>query len=132
MAKADIIKFRELLLTDAEFQEKLRKAGEAYKGENDDKAVFDNVLIPLAKEYGLSATYEEFKEYTDAFAKDADGELSEDELSQVAGGKGDGAVLCGIVGLGIGHTKLEKGTAGCFVLGVGAGICVCEGITYEE
>ena len=63
MAKADIIKFRELLLTDTEFQEKLRKASEAYKGEKDEKAVFDNVLTPLAKEYGLSATYEEFREY---------------------------------------------------------------------
>ncbi len=132
MAKADIIKFRELLLSDADFQEKLRKAGEAYTGEKDEKSVFDNVLVPVAREYGLSATYEEVKNYTASFSGEADGELSEDELEQVAGGKGDGAILCGIVGLGIGHTKLEKGTAGCFVLGVGAGICVCEGITYEE
>ena len=30
MAKADILKFRELLLSDPEFQEKLRKAAEEY------------------------------------------------------------------------------------------------------
>ena len=33
MAKADLIKFRELLISDAEFQEKFRKAAEAYNGE---------------------------------------------------------------------------------------------------
>ena len=30
--KADLIKFRELLISDAEFQEKFRKAAEAYNG----------------------------------------------------------------------------------------------------
>lgn len=91
MAKADILKFRELLLKDPEFQEKFRKAAEAYKGEKDEKSVFDNVLTPLAREYGLSATYEEFQEYAGALTGGADGELSEDELEQVAGGKGSGA-----------------------------------------
>ena len=67
MAKADLMKFRELMFTDADFQEKLKKAGEAYTGDKSEKAVFDNVLIPLAKEYGLSATFEEFKEYIGAF-----------------------------------------------------------------
>lgn len=132
MAKADLIRFRELFLSDTIFQEKLRKAAEAYTGEKDEKSVFENVLVPVAREYGLSATYDEFKEYIDVFSKETDAELSEDELSQVAGGKGDGAILCAIVGLGIGHTKLESGTAGCFVLGVGAGICAYEGVTNES
>ncbi len=132
MAKSDLIKFRDLYLSDISFQEKLRNAAEAYTGEKDEKAVFDNVLVPLAGEYGLSATYEEFKEFAGAFSGETAGELSEDELSQVAGGKGDGLIACAIAGLGIGHTKLENGTSGCFVLGVGAGICVYEGITSED
>ena len=127
MAKADILKFRELLLSDAEFQEKLRKAAEAYKGETDEKAVFDNVVIPVAGEYGLSATYEEFREYAEAFSKQASGELSEDELTQVAGGKGDGVVLCVSVGAGIGRLQTIKTKSGCFFLGMGVGICVYEG-----
>lgn len=93
--------------------------------------MFENVLLPVGKEYGLSATYEEYKEYIGSFAGTSDSELSEDELTQIAGGKGDGAILCAIAGLGIGHTKLESDTAGCFVLGVGAGICVYEGISDE-
>ena len=128
MAKADIIKFRELLLTDAEFQEKLRKASETYKGEKDEKAVFDNVLTPLAKEYGLSATYEEFREYAGTFTGGADSELSEDELAQVAGGKGAGAWGCFIVGAGGGSTSSNDW---CMVFGLGMGICMVEGVSAE-
>lgn len=133
MAKADILKFRELLLSDAEFQEKLRKAGEAYAytGEKDDKSIFENVLVPVAGEYGLSATYEEFKDYIDAFSKETDGELSEDELTQVAGGKGNGAVVCVLGGVGVGLLQSEKAKSGCFVLGIGLGICVYEGASTE-
>ena len=99
MAKEDHKKFQELLTSDADFQEKFRKAAEAYKGEPDEKSVFEGLLLPLAKEHGLSATYDEFKEYTRAFAG-ADGELSDDELAQVAGGKDSGIGLCLLVGAG--------------------------------
>ena len=126
MAKADISKFRELLLTDSDFQEKVRKAVEAYKGEQDEKAVFDKLLAPIAEEYGLSATYEEFREYVGAFSGGADGELSEDELSQVAGGKGKGAFVCGIIGAGVGDTSQRNDDA-CLFIGLGAGVCVYEG-----
>ena len=50
MAKADIIKFQELLNSDAEFREKLSKAAEVYTGEADERKVFDNLLLPFAQE----------------------------------------------------------------------------------
>ena len=86
MANTDIQKFKELLATDAGFQEKIKEAADSYTGAPDIKSVFDNLLLPLGKEHGLSATFEEFKEYMDSFSK-ADGELSDAELAQVAGGK---------------------------------------------
>ncbi len=128
MAKEDLKRFQELLTSDADFQEKFRKAAEAYTGEKDEKSVFDGVLLPLAKEYGLSATYEEFKEYISTFAVNAGNELSEDELAQVAGGKGNGLVVCAVVGAGIGRTnKVDF----CTILGWGLGVCLAEGATVE-
>ena len=121
MAKADLIKFRELLNTDTEFQDKLRKAAESYTGEPGDKAVFENLLIPLAKEYGLSATFEEFVEYLKAFMGGGEAELSEDELAMVAGGKG----ICFVVGGSNGpeadaHASLSGVEAhACYYAGVG-------------
>ena len=125
MAKADMMKFRELLFTDAEFQEKLKNASEAYTGDTSEKAVFDSVLIPLAKDYGLSATFEEFKEYMGAFTDGAAGELSEDELSQIAGGKGFGAGACATAGIGIGYASKGKISDGCLVFGYGSGFVAC-------
>ncbi len=49
MAKADLIKFRDLLSSDPEFREKFKKAAEVYSGEQDEKAVFDNLLLPFAE-----------------------------------------------------------------------------------
>ncbi len=126
MAKADLIKFRDLLVSDPEFQEKFRKAAEAYKGPQDEKAVFEDLLLPLGKEHGLSATYEEFKEFTSALKDAASGELSEDELTQVAGGKNSGFGLCAGIGIGDlfgGHKDLSEGyRLGCQV--VGASVCL--------
>ena len=89
MANNDILKFKELLATDAGFQEKFRKAADSYTGAQDVKSVFDNILLPLGQEYGLTANYDEFKGFMDSLTP-AKGELSEAELSQVAGGKDDG------------------------------------------
>ncbi len=128
MAKADLIKFRDLIASDPEFQEKFRKAAEAYKGPQDEKSVFENLLQPLGKEYGLSATYEEFKEFTGAFTGEAGGELSEDELEQVAGGKNSGIGLCAGIGIGdlFGEDKDPSGyRVACQV--VGASICLGAG-----
>ena len=125
MAKTDLIKFRELLNSDIGFQEKLKKAAEEYTGDQNEKAVFDNLLMPFAEKYGLSASYEEFSEFIRALSGGSDGELSEDELAQVAGGKGSGGFLCGGIGVGLGRTN-ETGDY-CVVGGVGLGACVVEG-----
>ena len=132
MAKEDLKKFQELLASDADFQEKFRKAAEAYTGEQDEKSVFDNLLLPLAKEHGLSATYDEFKEYMSNFAVSAGNELSEDELAQVAGGKDSGVALCAAVGIGdiFGVTMGKENTAiqdgmVCAVVGL---VPICLGI----
>lgn len=100
MINTDILKFRDLLSSDSECQEKLKAAVEAYTGEQDEKSVFDNLLLPLAKEYGLSATYDEFKEFTGALVGGTEDELSEDELAQIAGGKDSGYGFCFAVGGG--------------------------------
>ena len=75
-----IKKFVELVNTDEEFQAKLKEALASYDGEKTEEAVFSNVLTPLANEYGINATFEEYKEYI------AGTEMSSDELAQVAGG----------------------------------------------
>ena len=43
-----------ILISDDEFREKFKKAAENYKGEQDEKAVFDNLLLPLAQESELA------------------------------------------------------------------------------
>lgn len=132
MAKADVLKFRELLFTDAEFREKFRKAAESYTGEKNEQAVFDNLLLPLAEEHGLSATFEEFKTFADNFGR-AEGELSDDELEQVAGGKsgGAGGFSCLGVGIGLGGGGGSNGDevagGGCLALGFGLGNMTCFG-----
>lgn len=42
MANSDFLKFRDLMISDAEFQEKIRKASEAYDGPQDEKSVLKN------------------------------------------------------------------------------------------
>ena len=70
----EIRKFQELMSTDEEFQKKLKDALETYTGEKTDEAVFNQVLIPLASEYGITATYDEYKAYIDQL-KDLLGKL---------------------------------------------------------
>lgn len=133
MAKGDMIRFRELLNADTEFQEKLMKAADAYTGEQNEKAVFEGLLLPLAQEYGLTATYDEFREYVSAFTAKVDSELSEDELAQIAGGKGGGlgVNVCVIVGVGIGGgggiEDNNFGYGACILIGAGLGKYSCAG-----
>ena len=99
MSKQDIKEFQKLLTSDAEFQKKFRAAAEAFTGEQDEKVIFDNLLLPLAKEYGLSVTYEEFRECADALSGGSEFILSEDELEQVAGGNARKPICPVVVGL---------------------------------
>jgi len=121
-------KFEELLKTDTTFQEKLKAAMENYTGEQTDEEVFDGVLIPIAKEYGISASFEEFKEYV-ANISTEDRELSEDEVNQVAGGTkgiGFGTTACLGIGVGLGGSYSDD-TSVCAVVGIGSGADACAG-----
>ncbi len=85
----DLQKLQELLNSDAGFREEFKKAAETYEGDKDMKAVFENLIRPLIKEHGLDATFEEFRECTEALTADRKDGLSDDELNQVAGGSQD-------------------------------------------
>lgn len=130
MAREDMIRFQELLNSDAEFRNRFSEAAEAYTGEKDEKSVFEQLLLPFAKEYGLSGTYEEFREYIESMTASPESELSEDELAQVAGGKGRGygetACLAVGVGVGGGGAGVIDGGA-CFAIGLGTGHWRCQG-----
>jgi len=120
-------KFEELLKNDTAFQEKLKSAVESYKGEQTEEAVFEGVLVPVAKEYGIAASFEEFKEYTDHLTN-ADRELSEDEVNQVAGGGkggGFGLTACAVIGIGAGAGAGSESGGACAVIGAGYGKTEC-------
>ena len=122
----EIRKFQELMNTDEEFQKKLKDALETYTGEKTDEAVFNQVLIPLASEYGITATYDEYKAYIDQLK---DQELNNAEISQVAGGKSGGLIAggCYVIGHGVGGGGGNGAGVGCALLGVGWGTLTCAG-----
>lgn len=130
----DLQKFRELLITDTDFQQKLQAAAEAYTGDQTEEAVFNSVLVPIASEYGITATFDEFKEYMEKLNSDA--EMSKEELSQVAGGKanggGLGGALCYGAGIGFGAAAGSKSGGGCVVVGAGWGRTVCVTVGESE
>ena len=131
-----IKKFEELLKTDEAFQKKLADAAQAYNGEMTEEAIFNNVLVPVASEYGITATLDELKDYLEGLVNNQ--EMEEDELKQVAGGTksgggtyGAGMTFCIYAGVGIGGTADGKGDVGACVgigggapLGGGMGACV--------
>ena len=126
-------RFKELLLTDEEFQSKLKAASEAYTGEQTEEAVFNNVLVPLAAEYGVTATFDEFKDYLSGLENV---EMSQEELGQIAGGdKGFGASACFGVGVGVGgHGEGSRINAICILVGTGDKVAACagNGVTTDD
>ena len=122
-------RFRDLLLTDEEFREKLKAAMEAYEGDQTEEAIFHNVLVPLAAEYGISATFEEYKAFIDGLREE---KMNEDELEQIAGGAGKGAgaglAACLGPGVGVGGGGGSGAGVGCIVYGVGWGQMDCIGL----
>ena len=121
-----IKKFVELLNTDEAFKAKLNAAAQSYKGEMTPEAVYTNVLSPLAKEYGISVSLEEFKEFISS-SQSNDESLSLDELGQVAGGKAGGAgiISCAGVGSGFGGMGGDGSGGGCALVGFGWGMGIC-------
>ena len=82
---------------------------------------------------GISASFEEFKEYVNRISNE-DRELSEDEINQVAGGKvsagGLVAMLCNVLGFGVGAGGGSDGGGVCAGVGLGTGgstVCVTLG-----
>ena len=91
MAQETAKKFMDQLAGDKALQEKLAAAAAAFAGDkSDEKAVFEAVLAPIAKEAGFEFSYEDT-----VAAANASGELSDDELDQVAGG-----AKCFVIGFG--------------------------------
>jgi hypothetical protein len=139
MAKENVAKFYEKLVEDAALAEKLNALDKDFAEKNgassDDAAMREKavaaIVIPLAKEVGLPFTLDELKEYEQEQLKEMN--LSEDELDQVAGGRGKPRpedkgkpsykAACAIVGVGIGvvKDKKRKNTAACFLLGFSNG-----------
>lgn len=122
-----IRKFRELFLTDEEFQQKLKAAATAYTGEQTEEAIFNGMLVPLAEEYGISVSYDEYHAFLSG-----DLEMNNEELMQVAGGtKGAGATICFAIGIGAGLSEDDddNGVGGslCAAVGIGAGGAACMG-----
>ena len=119
MVKEDAKKFMELLNTDEELQHKVKAATETYAGDKaDEKAVFEGILAPIAKEAGYEFTFADAEE----LAKSSeDGELSDDELAAVAGGGGG---FCYIVGFSSLHSECcdDYGSGLCSGIGIGVGI----------
>lgn len=128
----DLEKFRELFLTDETFQKKLKDAAESYTGEQDEEAVFNAVLVPLAAEYGITATFDEFKDYISSLNTDA--EMTKDELQQVAGGKTGGLGIegCYVIGGGTGVGGGDGSGGACLLIGVGWGFYNCTGSGTTE
>ena len=132
----DLERFRELLLTDENFQEKLKNALEAYDGGKTQEEIFNNVLVPVADEYGITASFDEFKFYLENLN---DAEMTKDELTQVAGGKGIngggiGVTHCTVLGGGIGVVGTSEGGGACMVVGFGWGdqICYTVGVSDND
>lgn len=116
MAQENAKRFMELMRTDEEIRKKVKTATEAYIGDKlDEKALFETVIAPVAREAGLEFTFEEVVEFAQ---KPGNDELAEDELAVVAGGKGN---ACVIIGGGHGKGAGEDGAGACEYVGVGWG-----------
>ncbi len=125
-----IKKFADLMDKDPVFLEKLKAAVESYTGEQTVEGIYTNVLAPLAEEYGISVSLEEFT----AFVSPEDDEVMDDsEVAQISGGTskgfGFGVSECAMIGLGAGGGAGKKSGGACVLVGAGYGkiSCIAEG-----
>ena len=128
-----IKKFQELLNTDEEFRQKLKAAVQSYKGDQTAEAVFQSVFVPIAAEYGITDTFDDFNSFLSGLNGQ---EMDQTELSQIAGGdKGFGASACYQVGVGVGgHGEGSRINAICIIIGTGDKVAACagEGVTTDD
>ncbi len=86
MAKDNAVRFEEEVMKSEELQKRLMDAARSFDGDRtDEKAIFEAVIFPIARDIGMEFTYEEAAESKDT---SEDRELGSDELKAVAGGHG--------------------------------------------
>ena len=126
MSKENIKLFNEKLGSDATLQGKLKAINDKHgnktlEGEEFD-AIYENEIIPLAKESGFDFTLADVKEYIEVLGQSKTGQLSDDELNAVSGGQ---ACACVITGVG----KGSVGSCTCVIGGQGGNVddnvCFC-------
>ena len=84
MAKENVMRFEEMTMKDELLQSKLLEASKAYAGDRtDEKALFEAVVAPLAREAGLPFTFEEAAEVKN---EAVEGEVTLKDMKSVAGG----------------------------------------------
>ena len=133
MSQENVKKFMELLSKDEELQKKVKEATESYTGDKtNEKAVFEAVILPIAKEAGYEFSFEDAEELAKAAQDD---ELSEDEVAAAAGGVlnfnlcfGIGITMNNDTGNPSNETIVETGcdavlggATACKIIGVGFG-----------
>ena len=86
MSTQNANKFQQMIRTSAALRAELRFAAQAYDGDrNDDRAVFDAVVAPVAELAGVPFDYDDAREAARSMAM----ALSDAELDMVAGGAAD-------------------------------------------
>ena len=94
MAKQDVLKFFEHVQKDVQLQDKISDLQNEANGKNSDEVnkIIENKLIPLAKQFGCTFTFEEYKEFIQEKSKEQPAplengaELDLDDLENVSGG----------------------------------------------
>jgi len=129
MSKENVKLFYEALAKDKALQEKAIAIGKKYESQKLDDAktnfIYQQELVPLAKDAGYDFTLAELQEYASEIKKPGMREVSEEELTAVAGGQ---ACACAVPGFG-GITDTDMA---CICAGIGSGNfdggkvdCVC-------
>lgn len=127
---AELQKFWDMLNADESLQQKMADAVRNYSGEQTDRAVFEGVVVPLAKEQGITISVDD---YISAVQ-----ELSQDEMAQVGGGAapavGGGFFGCYGLGGGVGSGGGYGSGGLCLIVGYGIGstVCMLSGIAFDE
>ena len=124
MSSENVKLFYEALGMDKALQEKSTAIGEKYAGQKLDEAqtnlIYQQELVPLAKEAGYDFTLAELQAYAEEAQKPGMREVSDDELATVAGGKYCVCVLAGVGNsVGTDGSILAEGSCVCALYGNG-------------
>ena len=91
MSKENVKLFYEELAKNEALQEKFKVIGKKYEGQTTDEVqmdlIYQNEILPIAKESGFEFTLAELKEYKQEVTQPQSGKVSDEELGAVAGGQ---------------------------------------------